>query len=289
MISNELLEEVIHLSKEGKFIDKGLLIRIAISAIEQLDPITKSKFRDLKIEHLDSSFGLACCDRRQGIILLDYDKLIEQEKEAKVLSYLRANLSIIQYALHEKEHLDEYYKITKNDIQAKLINISSGGYVADIIYDWLIKNLEDKKHLEDILCKKFNNFQEKNWEIIPLEKIAEADSQMSILNSLEAYPDFIKKHPKIYEYFLKEYLYALYAGYEYNESLDIHEAPIFKYLKELRKYGVVIKLEDIGLELTTPSISKPIFTLEDRFKYGFPVKTDSVEKLRTKILKKSNK
>lgn len=285
MISNELLEEVIYISSQGKFISKGLLLRIAINVIEKLDYVTKSKFQEVKFVDLDWDFGYAACTKSLGLIELDYQKLINQEKEAKVFSCLYANLSIIQYLLHEIEHLNEYYKVTKNDLQSKLINISSSDFLEDRIYDYFYNNGIDKDKIQDCVNESFQSFQEKYWQIIPLEKIADSDSYKNLLRSIKNYPNFINKYPNLYEKFVDEYLYTLKLGYKYDEQKNKYSIPILLYISALKKFDTNIKLSDIGYVLKESTKTTSKISLEEKLKYGFPTSKNEIDGLnKQKIL-----
>ena len=55
------------------------------------------------------------CNVNEGYIIINYDMLISHEKKMNYSTHLRTNFSIIQYVLHEIEHLNEISKIQKND------------------------------------------------------------------------------------------------------------------------------------------------------------------------------
>lgn len=285
MISNELLEEVINISKKGRYISKGLLLRIAINVIENLDYKTKSKFQELNFIESDWEFALACCDRKRGIIEVDYDRLLNQERKLNAMNYLKANLSIIQYILHETEHLNEHFKSSQNDLQAKLINISSG----DFVHSTFMKKSKSISRIKKIefANKKFQEFNEEYWQVIPIEKIAEADSYRNILSSLDVYPNFKKEFKDTYLLILRDYLRALKCGYhkDYHGNELVYNIPLIDYLTAL---NYKIKLEDLGLRLKTNSNISSKLSIEDRMKFGLPIKEVDVKELhKQKIILKS--
>lgn len=148
MISNELLEEVISESKKKRFISKGLLMRVAISVIENSNPKTKQKFQEIKYVKFDNEYALASCYRDLGIIEIDYEKIIESKKEYTDVSYLTANFLIIQTVMHEVEHLNEDYKISQKGFKAQLLRINS--------QDFLDKMWKDKSKSLIVLKKEKN-------------------------------------------------------------------------------------------------------------------------------------
>lgn len=289
MISNELLEEVINISQKKRYISKGLLLRIALNVIENLDSKTKSRLQEIKFVDSDWEFALASCDRKRGIIEVDYTRLLQQEKNLNPLSYLKANLSIIQYLLHEIEHLNEHFKSKQNDLQAKIINICSGEFIHKSFQN-KVKDWPYHKRIE-YANKKFREFCEDNWAIIPIEKIAEADSINNILNSIKAYPNFTYQHSETYFSILIKYIKSLKLGYEFNEQTGSYNIPLIDYLSALNSK---IDLKDIGLVLKPSSnnsnklISE--LSIEERMKLGLPITSKDIKELnKQKIMLRSTK
>jgi len=278
MISNELLEEVINVSKKGKFISKGLLLRIIMNSIEQLDYVSKSNFQEIRIVNLDNDFGIANYSKDIGVIEFDYNALIKQEIDSKVFIYLKSNLLIIQQVLHEVEHLDEVSKKNKNNIQSKLISISESDFLSDIIYEYLKnRNIKDR-FVSKYIKETFDRFNEKYWNVIPIEKIAEVDAFKKIIDSMENYPNFKNEHKNIYKSLYLEYLDSFKIGYKYNKKEERYNVPIYKYLKALKSLECNIKFKEICNNLSE------IDSL-DKFKFGFPVDELDIEKIKKQKLK----
>lgn len=278
MISNELLEEVISVSKKGKFISKGLLLRIVMNSIEQLDYVSKSNFQEIKIVNLDNDFGIANFTKDTGVIEFDYNALIKQEIDSKVFIHLKSNLLIIQQVLHEVEHLDEVSKMKRNDVQSKLISISENDFLSDSIYEFLKKRNVKEKIIPKYLKTKFDIFNEKYWDIIPTEKIADVDSFKKIIDSMDNYPEFKRVHKNIYKSLYLEYLDSFKLGYKYIKKEEKYNVPIYKYLRALKFLECNIKFKEICTDLSE------INSL-DKFKFGFPVDDSDIGNIEMKILK----
>lgn len=101
MISNELLSEIIKVSNKNQYIDKRLLLQVATNAIENSNPITKSKFQEIIYTNDKFSSFQAKCYEDLGLIYVYYDQIISDIKRYNKISYLTANLLIIQVLLHE--------------------------------------------------------------------------------------------------------------------------------------------------------------------------------------------
>lgn len=283
MISNELLEEVINISKKKKYISKGLLLRILINVIENSNSVTKSKFQEIKYVNFDCDFALASCQRDSGIIEVDYERIVEFKKEFSDVSYLAANLLIIQTVMHEIEHLNEDYKITQKGFKAQLLKINSEKFMANM---WKEKSkkftgvIKRKKYIDD----KFLELNTKHWKIYPVEKIAEAESFELLLKSLDAYPNFKKDYRREYIFILKNYIDKLKQGYNYNRKTGKYNIPLRDYLKFINYY---VKYEDLNLVLKKSNESKNLkarFSIEERMKFGFPIKKEEVKSVTNKIL-----
>lgn len=289
MISNELLEEVISVSKNKKFISKGLLLRIVVNVIENSNDVTKSKFQDFRCGELGWDFAVAAGDKENGIVYLNYDKALHLEKNKHVFSYLKSNLNIIQIILHEIEHLNELYKIEKNNFESKFIIKSVSDLISEKCFE-IGKNLFDNRD-EAIYYRnmRYRMFYEKYWDIIPTEKIAELDSYEKLIRSLDKYPNFYNNHPKIYEYFVEEYINSLKLGYNSKEEIEKYNIPLIDYLSALKTINCRLYLEDFGVSLKTKTSSGNI-PLEKRMRYGLPVTKQEIEELDiNKILLKSTK
>ena len=289
MLSNELIEEVIYVSSKGEFVSKELLLKIAFNIIESLDDITKSKFNEIKFVDLKGDFGLANCSRTYGIIEVDYEALINQERQNIFYSYLKSNIDIIQYFFHEIEHLNEFYKEQNYNLEARLVGISSGIFISDVIYNLAYKYNINEEEQDNFIDNKFNKFQERYWEILPTEKIAEVDSYKNLLDSFKKYPDFSVKYPKLYYYLVDKYIDSYRLGYKYNARNKKLNIPLINYLNALKTLECNIELKDLGIVLKEKNIDNNLSSL-DKFKYGLPITVENARALnKEKVLLKNLK
>lgn len=283
MISNELLEEVISESKKKRFISKGLLMRVAISVIENSNPKTKQKFQEIKYVKFDNEYALASCYRDLGIIEIDYEKIIESKKEYTDVSYLTANFLIIQTVMHEVEHLNEDYKISQKGFKAQLLRINSQDFL-DKMWKDKSKKFNSIKKRKKYIEEKELEYSTKYWDIFPAEKIAEAESFELLLKVLDQYPGFKKNYKKEYLFILKEYIDRLNQGYTYNSEMEKYNVPLRDYLKFINYY---VKYENLKLVLQKSNETKSLkttFSVEERMKYGLPITKEDVKQLTSKIL-----
>lgn len=289
MLSNELIEEVIYVSSKGNFVNKDLLLKIGLNIIDDLEEVTKSKFNEIKFVDLNGEFGLANCSRTLGVIEVDYNALISQEKQNKFYSYLKSNIDIIQYFFHEIEHLNEFYKEQKFDLEAKLIGISSGIFIGDVIYNLSCKYNISEEEKNNFIDNKFDKFQETYWNILPIEKIAEVDSYKNLLESFKKYPNFITKYPKLYYYLVDNYIDSYKIGYKYNDKKKNLNIPLIDYLNSLKTLECNIELKDLGIVLKTGVVENKLSSL-DKFKYGLPITLENAKDLnKQKVLLKNIK
>lgn len=283
MISNELLEEVINVSKKKKFISKGLLFRIIINTIENSNDITKERFKEIKYVNFDNRFALASCQRNLGIIEVDYKNIIGSKKEFTDVSYLTSNLLIIQSVMHEVEHLNEEYKTTKKGFKAQLLRINSQKFLDNMWKDKSKKFISKRKR-QKYIDDKYLQYSTQYWEIFPVEKIAEAESFELLLGSLDKYPNFKKNYKKEYIFILKEYINKLKQGYIYNSQTEKYNVPLRDYLKFINYY---VKYEDLNLVLQKSNETKNLrtkFSIEERMKFGLPITNEDIKQVTSKIL-----
>lgn len=279
MISNELLYEIIYVSLKGRLISKDLLVRVAYDVIGNLNHITQSKFNDLRFVDIKEDLGMCYCVKEDGLIGYDYNKIISRFEKIPNYPKLELNLLIIQKLLHEIEHLNEFYKITKNDLQAKLIECSTGEYIMDLFDTIALSKITDEDKAYDYADKLYMEYNINYWDIIPMEKIAEADSFKRILASLDNYDGFDTKYLDVYSDVMEMYCGSLKLGYHYNKKTGLYNAPLLKYLKVLKNIGGEIDLSEI-------IIPENNYSLEDRLKYGLKVSNDEFNELEKIKLKK---
>ena len=283
MIDKKLLDEVIEVSNKKEFISKGLLLRVIINIIENSNFITKEKFEEIKYVKFDNVYALASCQRNLGIIEVDYENIIESKKEYTDVSYLTSNLLIIQAVMHEVEHLNEEYKITKKGFKAQLLRINSQNFL-DNMWKEKSKKFTSVRKRKRYIDDKYLEYSTQYWSIFPAEKLAEAESFELLLRCLDAYPNFKKDYKKEYILILKAYIDKLKQGYTYNSKIGKYNVPLRDYLKFINYY---VKYEDLNLVLYKYNEAKTLktsFSIEERMKYGLPITKEDVKQLTSKIL-----
>lgn len=268
MISNELLEEVIHISNKNKYISKELLLKIVLDAIDKLDSSAKSKFNDVIFSKIGWNWSAAAWCNESGIMELNYRMIIRDCKHLGEGNFLTSNLIALIYPLHEIQHMNENYKLTTNSLESELLKLGT----LECIYSLLEKKYGSKR-----VDKKYEKFLSDCVDIMPIEKIAEVDAHRMLLKSLDNYPVFYSKYKDSYDYMIYEYFGALIMGYNDNYS----NMPVFDYLLRLQEIGYKVKLEDVKLLSKLNNDT----SIEDKLKYGVKVSEEEVESLRQKILK----
>lgn len=283
MINNNLLEEIINISTKDNFVSQDLLRRITFDVVSTLDNSAKSKFNDLNFTDIDFKFAVGRCIKEEGIIEVDYNKLITKYKRFSNYPKLQLNLLIIQYILHELEHINEFYKITKNDFESKLISISLYDFIINLFDNLAFSKISDEEKALDYADQLYLEYSEKNWKIQPNEKIAEADSYKRILCSLDEYADFNTKCLETYNFILDKYYDSLKTGYKYNAEKKKYNVPLLDYLLVLKSIGCEFALKE---KENKTKANTNRFLVEDRMKFGFKVSKEEIENLgKQKILK----
>lgn len=288
MISNEILEEIIEISKKGQYLSKGFIHRLYINLLEQCDPITKSKFQDFYF--VENIFGGlengAACMKIEGITKYCYHAVILDVSETKHLPFLQANLYMVLYLVHELEHLKEHYKITKNNFESRLIQNSDGMFIKKLIEDkylpiFLINRVRPI-FIEKYLEKKYQKFYLPVWNIFPDEKIAEVDAFKIIYDSLNNYPNFKEIYNEDYKFILKEYYKALLSGYKRYKYSKEFTVPLKKYLEEIKKidkYGIL----DPALEKELQNFNE--YSSYEKMKYGLPITIEDIQEVKKNLVK----
>lgn len=294
MISNELMEEIISVSNKDEFLSKGLINRIAINLVEKCDPLTKSLFQEFGfVENLwNNKTVYASCNKEEGIIYYCYEHAIGYAmamlKENS--SYLMCNLTIIEFLIHELEHLKESYKQQQNELENKLIKNCSSEFIRELIIDRYLPNIlkkyQDKEILSKPLFKKYQEFYLPIWDICPDEKIADPDAYKIIVDSVGAYPNFKYTNKQDYEDIVIAYISSLLTGYKKNRYTQKYSIPLEKYLNEISKIDIHQKMDPtIKEEITRASE----YTSEERMKYGLPITDEDIKQVKRKYLTKGTK
>lgn len=251
MISNELLEEVINVSKKDKFISRELIIKIIMYTILNLDKITQKKFNGFWFT--DELNALGMCYTREGYVALNLNECYGYAASLKDTTMLQKNLELICDILHEFEHLKEMYKISKNDFQGKLLKVAD-----------LANNYDDA---ENHYYAYISN---------PSEKIASAMPFKNMLENIKNYTDFQKHLFDGYKYISNRYFEELVLGYKkiapgkYNIPLIV----FFKHINKLEYLKDESFKKSLKSELKNGSID-----LEKKFMYGLKVTQDEVKQL----------
>lgn len=284
MISDELLEEVIHVSLRDEIIDQDLLIKIIDNIIGNCEQSTKSKFNGVEI------FKEYRKEKKTNAEYLDEDKIIrvfylniaKNGINIRNLSVFQTNLYMIQVILHEIEHLKADTIELKDDFEGKLLLYSSPKFIWDLLSDNLndfIKKYKKNKLVEKYLINKYNKFTCRTWELCPDEKMAEANSTKILLDVATGYHNFDKKYSEEYQYLKKEYVRGLATGYCYLGDTELYNVPLLEYLDELNNIDVFGKVDPLiynELENTEN------YTLEEKMKYGLSLEEGSIKVLKKK-------
>lgn len=252
MLSNDLFEEIIGLSKNRKLIDNDLFKRIVLDVISKTDDITRTRFNKIRFVKNNKFCGLA--NPELGQLRFCMKSCYEDVKLYKNTTILTKNLHILAIILHEIEHLREIDKITRNTYQGKLINLS---------------DLEDYDRLDEDI-----------YYTDPSEKIAYAMSYKRLLNYLSTYPNFKKEYFSEYINIYNSYIDRLKYGYVKLDN-GRYSIPLVHFLSAVKKLS---HLKDIGFKLVkkgeATNISK--MSLEKKFMYGFPIKEEEMKKLESR-------
>lgn len=253
MISNELLEEIISISLNGKFINKKILQKVFDEVFLGLDEYTKQNFNRFEITEIFSlNNTVAACNPKEGIIKFDIYESYYVESENKHLSMLSRNLNIINNLLHEMEHLKEPYKITKNNFEAKIL-----------------KNSIEVSH---------NKYKDL-YDYIPAEKIASADSWKKLLQNILYYPNFKQSFFEEYKFINNQYIKNLKLGYYFYESYEVYNIPLFYYLDKIGQNKILNEVQDFWLN------NIDTINTNDKLKYGLPITKQDMRIVNKQIIK----
>lgn len=264
MISNKLIEEIIYISSKNKFIDKEMVLKILIDSMKEDDDIVKRRLNGLTFNRVDS--GVASCDKKRGIIVVDIYKIYNQKNsnEYVYLSILSYNLFIVQCILHELQHLKEFYQKNENDFESLLIKYSS----SEFLY-YNIKNDQEKRNL----------FYKKVYKLIPNERLANINSSEALLQSLNNYPNFSLNYLDSLLFINNLHIdyfkigYILQKNYQYN-------FPLYEYLNVI---GIDLKTINYILEIVNEFND---IDSKTKMKYGLQITTEDINNLNKMKIKK---
>jgi len=255
MISNELFEEVIEISKKDKLIDKMFVCKLVREILSNTDDITRNKFKYFAF--INSKDYLGRTNPDVAYILFSFNECCRFNNSLKIPT-LEKNINIISTILHEFEHLKEYSKEKKGGFEGNLIYISN-----------FANSLADTKTNLD---RYFTN---------PSEKIAKAQSWKELLKIVKQYPNFKIDHEGTYNYINNMYIESLKQGYEKKQD-GTYNIPIIDFMKSINRLSLgreMFKLIPVEEKKNYSNLS-----LEQRFMYGFKITNDDMKKLDSKKL-----
>ncbi len=288
MISNELLEEIIYISKQEKYLTMDLIEKIVIDSIDKCDPITQAKFSGIEFDlsiPKDPDI-LAKCDVKTGKITCCYGSILKYVDDQGLRSSL-SNFRIVGSILHELEHLKEEYKISLNDFESKLIQNGSSALIFDLVIDKYFPGVYNKYKyfnvVKYILEKKWNLIYNKIWEICPDEKIAESEAYKAILGSVDKFPGFKDKYAFTYHKIKKLYISSLMMGYNYNSELGTYNVPLEDYLSQIERLDVENRIDS---SIRDELYFADLYDIEERMKYGMPITRQDFKELKKEYLKR---
>lgn len=279
MISNELLEKIIHLSNQDKLIDENLIEMVALYIISKTDSITQNNFYGIDFSYKGKYQQLAYFNIDTRVIEMDLQKIYLYVRNF-TSSKLYSNLSILQILLHEIEHVKENSKILENSLESFLIKSSS---LKNIYNECVLKfnsGLDNKSDKEKFLIK-INKYYLSIWETIPNERLAEINSCKVLLSSIYNYPQFKTEYFDVFNFFYEYYLKSCCMGY----NLKNMKPPIFIYISKIKN---VLNKENIYLETLNyiNCIINSNYALEEKFMYGLPVSKQEIKEVKKYINRK---
>ena len=276
MISNELIDEVIWTSQNGEYLDKFQIERILLDVLEKLEYLTKINFAGIYFnnKHYYNSEN-ASTDMTNGIInmhLIDNYKYLDENRYKKHMSYLSCNLTLIYILLHELEHLREHYKLTANSFDKNLIKLSD----IDFLYNKYMKanNLNSRNAYKN--DQMFDEFYIKTWELNPSERIADIDSFVRVLNSINNYSNFKEKYKDEYMFVIDKLIKSYLLGYRESRIMS---SSLIDFLKSFKMLNILNR--DV-----IKSKMREDLSIEEKLRYGFPVYKREIKKFKRLIKEK---
>ena len=244
MISDELLEEVIHVSLRDEIIDQDLLIKIIDNIIGNCEQSTKSKFNGVEIfkEYKRGKKINAEYTDEDKVIRVFYLNMVKNGLLRRNLNVFQTNLYMIQVILHEIEHLKSDTIELKDDFESKLLKSSSAEFIMELLIDNLNNTFwkhRESKLVQKYLLHKYDKFATKTWDICPDEKLAETYSTKALLDVTTKYHNFDKKYLDEYVFLKKEYLRSLLMGYCYIGDTELFNVPLLEYLDVISNIDVL--------------------------------------------------
>lgn len=273
MINNQLLEEILYISSENKFINKDMIEKIIDNIICSTDDLTKNKYNGVCFKNVDWSGNVVCSCTITGEINVNYNKLLN---ELKNKSCLEANLLIIVILFHEIEHLKESSKIMEKNFEAFLLSYSKLDIFKNIASKKLrlIQNVSSEKIYIKLLENKQEKLYMKSYNLNPSERIATINSYKLLFESLKKYENFNKKYRSIFEYINKLYVEQYYMGYKIKKHSNKINVPLIDYFDFI---GMSNRLEQFDL-------NSDDLNIETKMMYGLPIKLQETKKLNKQLI-----
>lgn len=268
VMEDKLLKIVYDYSKSNKYLD--------YDAIEEIISIIVSNYKledyvkDVHLSYKSSNNNLNKHAREVMSynfqfkeIILNVDGLtyfLSNNNYSGSTALFKTNFTLLQFILHEIEH-SRHYKIMdfSDDDLSKLLKI---------IYGLSLDSFEKTSSIVDKLSDEGYNFSEifnffeakrkryeKFYDLNPVERIAEIDSNKSILNIMKDEKNILKD---IYIYFYYNYLYNYLRGYKYKNGLLV--APTKEYILKMDNKKIDL-LNEINVG----------YSVQDRMYMGFPI------------------
>ena len=211
-------------------------------------------------------------------------------REYKLYTYS----TISQMILHELEHANqERIKYREDSLESKILRLSDFDYdrippmSKDYIEDFMKNNngLSNEEFAE-IYMNMVDEYEEKcldeymriyheNYSCAPNERLAEIKSVNEIIDALDLIEsDRVMQHMMINKY------ESMRSGYTETYSPTIKYFNVQGKSNELKKFDWYSEDEE-----ETKKLSKEIYCLQDRIKYGLPLYDDECEKLEDTYIK----
>lgn len=281
----EILKLIFDYSKAGRFPDHYFLdkvVEIVVKKRDLNDYVKNTVFID-KLDGAESDKTFASYNYlRKQISVYYWPIQIMCQKNSRYDSLfnpiermLYHNINITQCILHELEHATQYKTADDHEntsIEAKLIRTASllkRTLKNPKFNELLLSGKISPKSLE-IYLKDYRNLYKKNYEINPMERMAQINSYRTIINFLE----FIKKQiPMLFTFNCKALEREKIRGYESSWQKGL--CPTHVYLKNTRKEDVWKSFDfyDENQAVLIKKVSNE-YDLNKRLLLGLPVSPD---------------
>ena len=286
MISNELLEEVISVSLKNKYMDEELITKIILDTVSNMDEATKNFLNKIEFCKIDLFGASALCNIDTGNLKIDLEQIKQYEDRQKRFSMLDCNLEILQIIIHELKHLQSNYIMSLNNIESKLIEISSYDYIYKKCLHEAKKKANGFIQINKLAKKLYSDYRYDNFEIIPDERLAEIGSFECLIEAVSKYPNFTISYLEEYRFLLREYKRVLCEGYSYRKKFDNYSSTLIKYLISINRLDL---LSYLGINLKIcGSNNLSNMDLTTKMKYGLPISSLEYNSLNKILIKKGN-